>query len=252
MQRGDHSTQSVRDDKLLRRFLVWIGRHERGFLLSIAALVAGLWLFTLLADEVMEGGTAGIDRKILIGMRNPADLAAPLGSPVVEEAARDVTALGGVTVLTFLTTVIGGYLILDGKRRLAFFVWGSVLAGMLAGSALKYAFDRPRPDLVPHGVYVVHSSFPSGHSMLSAVTYLTLGALLARSDSRKRMKAYFMLVATMVTLAVGVTRVYLGVHWPTDVLAGWTAGATWALLCWTAADWLQRRRKIEREDAKQE
>ncbi len=234
----------------LGRFLVWLGGHELGFLVSIAVLLAGLWIFALLADEVMEGDTASLDRAILLSMRNPADVADPLGSPVVEEAARDVTALGGITILTFLTIVIGGYLILDGKRRLAGFVWGSVSTGVLAASALKYAFGRPRPELALHTVYAMHSSFPSGHAMLSAVTYLTLGALLARSDSRRRVKAYFMLVAVIVTLSIGVTRVYLGVHWPTDVLAGWTAGALWALLCWTAARWLQRRRKIETEDAK--
>ena len=234
-----------------RAVLTWLGRHELGFLLSIAGIVAGLWIFALLADEVMEGGTAAIDRKILLAMRNPANPADPIGPPVVEEAARDITALGGVTILTFLTLVIGGYLILDGKQRLALFIWGSVFTGLLASSALKYVFGRPRPDIVPQLTYATHSSFPSGHAMLSAVTYLTLGALLARSDSRKRMKAYFMLVATFMTLAVGVTRVYLGVHWPSDVLAGWTAGAIWALLCWRVAAWLQQRQAIESENGEQ-
>src|SRR4051794_33316222 len=182
----------------VRRFLAWLGGHERGFLVSVAALLAGLWIFALLADEVREGGTADIDRTILLRMRNPADLADPLGPRVVEEAARDITAIGGVTILTFLTIVIGGYLIFDGKRRLAVFVWMAVFTGLVVASALKYAFGRPRPDLVPHSVYATHSSFPSGHAMLSAVTYLTLGALLARSDRRKRVKAYFMLVATIV------------------------------------------------------
>ena len=119
---GDHR-RAVERASLLRRFLVWLGSHELGFLLSLAALVAGFWLFALLADEVMEGGTAWIDRTILLGLRDPANLADPVGPPVVEEAARDVTALGGVTILTFLTLVIGGYLVLDGKRRLALFVW---------------------------------------------------------------------------------------------------------------------------------
>ena len=81
--------------------------------------------------------------------------------------------------------------------------------------------------------------------MMSAVVYLTLGALLARSQPRKRLKAYFLLVAAFLTLIVGVSRVYLGVHWPTDVLAGWTAGAVWAILCWLAARRLQRSRRLE-------
>jgi len=112
---------------------------------------------------------------------------------------------------------------------------------------LKDVFQRPRPEIVPHLVYAGSSSFPSGHSMMSALTYLTLAALLARSQERRRLKAFFLLLAVLVTFMVGVSRVYLGVHWPTDVLAGWMAGTTWALLCWTLARWLQSRKTLERE-----
>jgi undecaprenyl-diphosphatase len=117
-------------------------------------------------------------------------------------------------------------------------------SGFLLSSILKVLFQRPRPELVPHAVYVSTASFPSGHSMLSAVTYLTLGALLARSQAHRRLKAYLILVAVLLTLLVGVSRVYLGVHWPSDVLAGWTAGASWSIICWLAARWLQRRHAI--------
>jgi undecaprenyl-diphosphatase len=175
------------------------------------------------------------------------DTHAPLGAPSVQEAARDITALGGVVVLTLVTAIAAGFLALDGKKHMALFVCASVLGGLAAGTILKDLFQRPRPDLVPYSAYASGASFPSGHSMMSAVTYLTLGALLARSQERKRLKAYFLLVAIFLTLAVGITRVYLGVHWPTDVLAGWTAGAVWALLCWLAARRLQTRRTLERE-----
>src|SRR3546814_8203681 len=107
---------------------------------------------------------------------------------------------------------------------------------------------RPRPDLVPHGTVVVSASFPSGHSMLSAAVYLTLGAVLARVQPSRALKAYVIGLAVLVTLAVGTSRVYLGVHWPTDVLAGWAAGATWAMLCWTVVLWLQRHRKVRSEE----
>jgi undecaprenyl-diphosphatase len=150
-------------------------------------------------------------------------------------------------VLTLLTVVTGGFLFLDGKKRMALFVYGSVAGGTLVSLILKSLFQRPRPDLVPHGAYVSTTSFPSGHSMLSAVTYLTLGALLARSHSRKRLKTYFLLLAFLLTFMVGVSRVYLGVHWPTDVLAGWTAGATWAIVCWLVARRLQTSHRIEEE-----
>lgn len=233
-----------------RRFLATIGRHELAVLLGFAGLVAGIWIFCLIAGEVVEGDTARFDRRILLAMRHPGDLS-PIGSPAVQDAARDMTALGGVTVLTLVTAFTGGFLFLDGKRRMAWFVYGSVTGGALASLVLKDVFQRPRPELVPHGAYVSATSFPSGHSMLSAVTYLTLGALLARSQPRKTLKAYLILISALVTLLVGVSRVYLGVHWPTDVLAGWTAGATWAIFCWLTARWLQRRHAVEAEMEKE-
>jgi len=231
-----------------RRFrpLTWLGGHEMAVLLALAGVVAGVWGFALLADEVLEGGTQAFDQKLLLAFRTgPAH--APVGPPAVQEAARDITSLGGTAVLTIVTIIAAGFLSLDRKKHMALFVCGSVLGGVAAGTILKNVFQRPRPDLVPYSVYVSGASFPSGHSMMSAVTYLTLGALLARSHERKRLKAYFLLVAISLTFAVGVTRVYLGVHWPTDVLAGWTAGAIWALLCWLAARWLQSRRTLEPE-----
>jgi undecaprenyl-diphosphatase len=205
-----------------------------------------VWGFALLADEVLEGGTQAFDQKVLLAFRH-SETHALLGPPSVQEAARDLTALGSVAVLTLLTAIAVGFLVLDGKKHMALFVLASILGGVAVGTILKDVFQRPRPDLVPHSDYVSGASFPSGHTMMSAVTYLTLGALLARSQERKRLKAYFLLVAIFLTLAVGVTRVYLGVHWPTDVLAGWTAGAVWALLCWLAARRLQTRRTLERE-----
>lgn len=231
----------------VQRVLTWLGQREFGLLLAIGVIVAGCWLFLALADEVVEGGTERIDSSILLAMRRPEEPHDPRGGPLVEEAARDITALGGTTVLCLLTLITCGYLVLDGKSHMAGFVLGCVVTGILIGTLLKTIYHRPRPNLVPHSVYTVSTSFPSGHSMMSAVAYLTLGALLARSEKRRRIKAYFMIVAAVLSGAVGVTRVYLGVHWPTDVLAGWTAGAVWALLCWLAARWLQEHRAIEDE-----
>jgi len=228
------------------RILSWLGGHELGTLLAMAGIAAGVWTFGWIADEVFEGGTRALDRKLILAMRRPGDFAL-LGPPPVQEAARDITALGGVAVLTLVTVIAAGFLSLDGKRHMAFFVLGSVLGGQLIGTILKDLFQRPRPDLVPFSAYASGASFPSGHTLMSAVTYLTLGALLARSQERKRVKAYLLLVAIFLTFAVGVTRVYLGVHWPTDVLAGWTAGAVWALICWLTARKLQSRRTLERE-----
>ena len=226
------------------RALTWLGQHELGILLAVAGVAAGVWIFGALADEVFEGGTRAMDTKILLAMRKAGDLT-PLGPPVVQEAARDITALGGVVVLGIITLVAGIYLALDGKRHMALFAVTVVTGGALLSLLLKDVFQRPRPDLVPYATGVSGSSFPSGHSMLAALTYLSLGALLARAQERMRLKAFFLLTAVGITFLVGVTRVYLGVHWPSDVLAGWTAGAVWALLCGLAARWLQGRRSIE-------
>jgi undecaprenyl-diphosphatase len=228
------------------KLLAWIGGHELAVLLAGAMFAAGIWMFALLADKVMEGGTQSFDRTILLAMRRPGDLS-PIGPPAVLQAAQDVTALGGVFVLAMVTIITAGFLLLDGKRHMALFLCSSVVGGLLVSLVLKNIFQRPRPDLVPHAVYASSTSFPSGHSMMSAVTYLTLGALLARSQERKRIKAYILIVAALLTIMIGTSRVYLGVHWPTDVLAGWTAGASWAILCWLVARWLQGRRALETE-----
>ncbi len=228
----------------LFRWLSWLGGHEVAILAAAGAIAAGVWAFALLADEVMEGGTQAFDRKVLLAMRHGAEHA-PIGPPSVQEAARDITALGGVTVLGLITAITAGFLALSGKQRMAVFVCGAVVGGVVVVTILKDLFNRPRPDIVPHAAYISTASFPSGHSMMSAAVYLTLGALLARSHERRRLKGYFLLVALLLTTLVGVSRVYLGVHWPTDVLAGWSAGAVWAILCWLVARRLQTQHTLE-------
>ena len=218
-----------------------LGRFELPTLVVVALVAGGIWSFAELADEVMEGETRTLDERLLLMLRDPADRADPLGPAWLEEMGRDFTALGGVGVLTLLNLAVFVYLVLQNKARSAVLVLAAIAAGLLLSTLLKIGFDRPRPDLVPYESAVYTASFPSGHSMMAAITYLTLGALLARVQPRRRLKAYLLLVAIALTLLVGLSRVYLGVHWPTDVLAGWTAGAVWALLCWLAARWLQRR-----------
>lgn len=229
--------------------LQWLGSHELPVLLALCTILASLWGFAELAEEVMEGETHEFDQALLLSMRNPADLSDPIGPGWVEEIGRDITAMGGNAVLTLLTLAVVGYLLLDGKRRMALVLVVATLGALGVSTLLKNTIDRARPDLVPHHTQVYTASFPSGHSMLSASTYLTMGALLARAQRRKRMKAYILLVAIIATLLVGFSRIYLGVHWPTDVLAGWTAGAAWAIGCWLLARWLQQRHEVEDEDS---
>jgi undecaprenyl-diphosphatase len=204
-------------------------------LLIAGGLSAGVGIFAFLGIEISAGKTQAFDRAILLAMRRPDDHA-PLGSAAFQQAARDISALGSTTLLWLLTGIVAGFLALDGKKRLALFICGCVATGLLLETTLKDVFDRPRPDIVPEATYVRGTSFPSGHAMLSAIVYLSLGASFARFNRRKAVKAYSLIVAAFLTILIGVTRVYLGVHWPTDVLAGWAAGGVWALLCWLAAD----------------
>lgn len=224
----------------------WLGGDELPILLALVGIAAGGWSFAKIATEVREGETRGFDRQVLLAMRHPGDLA-PIGGPVAEETARDITALGSTAILGLITGIAVVFMVLDGKKHMAFFTLVSIVSGTLVSDVFKDIFQGPRPEIVPHLAYASNTSFPSGHSMMSAVVYLTLGALLARSHERRAVKVFFLLVAVLLLLMVGVSRVYLGVHWPTDVLAGWTAGAVWALLCWLVARWLQSRRTLEPE-----
>jgi len=229
----------------IRRLLTWVGAHEPQVLAALILITGAVWMFAELAGEVLEGDTAAFDERILLSLRTADDLTDPVGPGWFEEMARDITGLGGFGVLTLLTLAAVGYLLLHRKGHTALYLALAIGSGILASTLLKHLFDRPRPDLVPHAQVVYTSSFPSGHSMMSAVVFLTLGALLAGVQSNLRLRAYLLGVAAVLALLVGASRVYLGVHWPTDVLAGWTAGAAWALLCWTIAERLRRRGQVE-------
>lgn len=221
---------------------------EASALAPIGLLGASLWLFISIAGEVVEGETTAWDRRLLLALRSAADPSVPWGPAWVQEMARDFTALGGVAVLALMTAAVVGYLLLSRKRHAAVAILVAVAGGLALSTLLKLGFDRPRPELVPHGSLVYTASFPSGHSMMAAVTYLTLGALLARVEASIPVKIYLLSVAVLLTVLVGVSRVYLGVHWPTDVAAGWAVGAAWALLCSLVMSRLQRRGEVEPPD----
>jgi undecaprenyl-diphosphatase len=224
---------------------------ELGALFVLAVAIAGIWAFAELADEVIEGTTRSLDNDLLLLLRTPGDPGDPIGPDWVEEIMRDFTAMGGIAVLTLTTFAVAGFFLLRKKFPSTIYLFVAVGGGLLLSTLAKTLFDRPRPDLVPYGSVVHTASFPSGHSMLAAVVYLTLGVLVARTLPRRRLKVYVMSLAALVTILVGVSRVYLGVHWPTDVLAGWLAGVAWACLCMLGARWLARRGDVEPE-ARQE
>ena len=222
-----------------------VARLERTMLVGVILGAAALFAFAKLADEVGEGSTRGFDERLLLALRAAGDPADPIGPKWFEEMARDVTALGSTGVLTLMVLSVAGFLAMTRKSQAALFVLASVIGGTLLSQTMKFVYARPRPDLVPHGAEVYTASFPSGHSMMSAIAYLTLGALLARTQPDRGVKVYILTIAMVLTVLVGSSRVYLGVHWPTDVLAGWALGGVWALLCWTAMMWLQSRGHVE-------
>jgi len=212
--------------------------------LVLAALVLGLAVLAL--GVIVEGGhLQAFDRTLMLALRT-GDSHDPLGPLWLEAGMVDLTGLGGYAVLTLMTLGATGYLALSGRTRTALLLVVAILSGLGANTLLKELFARPRPDLVAHIVEVHSLSFPSSHAMMSALVYLTLGTLLARVQPTRGLRAYVMAAAIVLALLVGVSRVYLGVHWPSDVLAGWCAGAAWALLWGAVALVLERRHRLPR------
>jgi len=215
------------------RVVTLLRRMEARALLILFGAAGAIWAFLTIGDEMGEGGTLATDKKILLAFRTPGHPNDPIGPRSFEEAMRDVTALGGTTVLTLVTVVATIAFLLHRKLRHAAVLVGTVLISEIASEQLKGLYGRPRPDLVPHGSYVYSASFPSGHSMLSATVYLTLAALISNLERTPSTRALVFATAITLMIAIGVSRIYLGVHWPSDVLAGWCAGSAVALIAWS-------------------
>jgi len=235
--------------KIPRTLTDWI---EFPVLLAGLVIAAGLWGFEELMEVARATTPHAFDTEILLAFRKVGQPDVPAGPLWLEGAMRDITSLGSSSVLVLIVTAVIVYLLLIRRPRTALLIFVAVAGGQLLSSLLKLEIDRPRPDLVSHLVNETSLSFPSGHAMLSAVTYLTLGSLAARFLPGRTTKIYVLSLAVLITLLVGVSRVYLGVHWPSDVLAGWCAGFAWAMLCWLAARLLQRRHAVADSDSEPE
>lgn len=215
-------------------------KGEVGGVLIILAVAISLLAFLAVADTVAGGYTGAFDHG-LMSLLHPGGGSRAIGPAWLAQAIIDFTALGSITDLCVIALLAAGLLAAQGRWRQGCLLIAAPLSGLLVLNIFKRVFDRPRPPLALHAVVVGNASFPSGHAMLSAVVYLTLGALLAHFAERRRIKAYTLAAGMALTLAIGASRVYLGVHWPTDVIAGWALGAAWALLWWLIVWFFEHR-----------
>ena len=211
--------------------------HGCVVLISLVAIAVLLFVFGLIAREATRGKPSAFDVTLVLALRSAAGT--PFGPAWLQEAARDMTSLGSIVVLLIATFAVAGYLFLTGKAGVACLMLIAVLGGLALNNLLKFAFARPRPDLLTPAARVFTTSFPSGHATVSAITYLTIGTLLARTYPSFAIDSYFLSLAIFLTVVIGASRVYLGVHYPTDVLGGWCIGAAWAIGCWVLMAWLE-------------
>jgi undecaprenyl-diphosphatase len=218
---------------------------ETSIFLKVFAGAVCTWMFVKLAGKIRHAGTDEADNQILRAFRRPENHAIPIGPRWLPEVARDVTALGSGADLTLVSTILVGFLCLNRRFRAAGYLLASLGSGLLLCQFLKDLFVRRRPTAVPHLTHFDPESFPSGHSMGSALVYLTLGGIISRQVRGWIAKLYFLCVALLITMLVGISRVHLGVHYPSDVLAGWATGSLWSSLCAQMARWLQRRGAVE-------
>ncbi len=234
-------TSTRRLSNLSRAVFAFV-RTEVVLVAAMAVIATAVLAFVGIADEMSEGDAHAFDMAVLQALHpdaaNPAD---PIGPKWLDHAAVDLTAIGSVSVLAALAIAIAGFLLLARKRLEALIIAIAFLGGLAISQGLKSTFARERPPEIYRAAEIINTSFPSGHALLSAVVFLTLGAMLSRAAKTRAIRIYVMATAILLALLVGITRVYLGVHWASDVLAGWSAGAAWATACWVFERWARDR-----------
>jgi undecaprenyl-diphosphatase len=208
--------------------------------MTLIALFFG-YCFIKLADEVMDGETQTVDERILRSLRRVDDPAVPIGPAWLLEAGLNVTALGSHAVLALMVVAVVGLMWFQQRYGAVMLTVLAVTTGYFVMVCLKHFIERDRPTVVPLLQKATSHSFPSGHAMLSAIVYLTLGILLMEIVHGRAAKLYCLAWAMSLTFLVGISRIYLGVHYPTDVLAGWMAGTAWALACRVVVQYASHR-----------
>ena len=217
-------------------------RHPPWGYYAAAALAAASLVLVALGALVARGQPFAFDRAIMLAMREPEDRRIPEGPMWLKHVMIDITALGGETVLVLVVLVTAGFLALGRRWLTLALVLGGTISGSLLVGVFKNLVGRARPALIDHLVDVWSASFPSGHAANSAIVYLTLALILMQIVERRAARLYLVVVAALLVGAIGISRVYLGVHFPSDVIAGWSFGTLWALGWWWIGAWLRVRR----------
>jgi undecaprenyl-diphosphatase len=226
----------------LRR-AVSFARVEFAALSALLIIGLGVAVFAELADDMTEADGQNFDLMVLWALRPTADPSNALGPWWLETAANDLTALGGISVLALFATVAVAFLLIQKKRLSAFMLVLGLIGGVALSEGLKAVFERERPPSAYQAVETINASFPSGHALLSTVFYLSLAVMLARAFPRRHLKIYVIAVGVTIAVLVGLTRIYLAAHWATDVFAGWSIGAAWAMALWLVSHAIDRRQR---------
>ena len=224
----------------LRRAIT-VARAEFAALGALAIVTLGTVTFVEIADDMTEADGEAFDQMVLRWMQPVAGQ--PRGPWWLHEAAADITSLGGIAVLTLFAVVALGMLLILRKWLSALLLLIGLAGGVALSEGLKALFQRERPPAAFQAVETLNASFPSGHALLSTVFYLTVAVMMTRAFPRRRLKAYVLGVGMVFALMVGLTRVYLGAHWASDVMAGWCVGAAWAMALWLVSYAVERRQK---------
>lgn len=223
----------MKDEQAIRSGIRELVRRVRGIesqlLLRVLVIVLLMWGFNELVES-LENGPAGIDTVVTDWLFD-GESSFPLGSNALADVARDITALGSAVILTVLVITLSAYLYGVHDRGGAVFLLVVVVGAALLSVVLKVLIARERPDFATPYVYETSASFPSGHSQIAASLYPALAIVFARRERRKSIRAVFLVAALLIVLLVGLSRVLLAAHYPTDVMAGWAVGLSWVTLC---------------------